>query len=661
MANLKVNNYHNLRLRINKDEYWDFFVNKDSYGQYGNIGGGLYDKCLISSMNLNNSSVDDEGWLYSDKNYTWENALSIGYTLYNISYIGVDNGLFSYNKSRISNKDFFELFQSNKLELPSDDMRLKLHAVTGNTMQYDYPLHVENDYIVFNGGFYQGFFKTECDKYQVLPSKFDDGDILNLEFTLKKCDLEKESDKTLNDKYPNNKGIFFYIGTRAENKWIYLYDKGDRENLEECTELGVDDYVENGEIDKKDYIIGNFYDVTLDFVDDPPLDIDNYTDFKYYYSDNDDEGNDECNLDYISDYLDIGKPINSGNTDGKYIDMSSWCCDKDDKEEKYILKPFFVGCGCPIRYKKIKVEEDGDDGTFSNADPFGEDGYIGDWEDLGDLEECTEYVEPEIDISDFEYETDNGFKFNEANWYYFYTDNKFLMFDRTEDGMTIDKWVEGTQYMYCGRKNNFKGNLFILMNRTKTGYTVSDIDTLRDEQINYYNPYKDLYNNALAFRITDKGEIGYRMLTIDCEKEGDNKTSIIEGYSNENIIPSCEWVTVMVRMVFLGGDKMKVMFYINGKLKYITRELPRLDLRALDEIYDKQEGVPYNISIGGGTQGLCETIQSNYMLNPSRVYPLEEYFGGTFIGYMKNFRIYNCFMEQPIIENNYKFERDRWQ
>ena len=151
MANLKVNNYHNLRLRINKDEYWDFFVNKDSYGQYGNIGGGLYDKCLISSMNLNNSSVDDEGWLYSDKNYTWENALSIGYTLYNISYIGVDNGLFSYNKSRISNKDFFELFQSNKLELPSDDMRLKLHAVTGNTMQYDYPLHVENDYIVFNG------------------------------------------------------------------------------------------------------------------------------------------------------------------------------------------------------------------------------------------------------------------------------------------------------------------------------------------------------------------------------------------------------------------------------------------------------------------------------------------------------------------------------
>ena len=31
MANINVNNYNNLKLLINKDEYWDFFVNKDSY------------------------------------------------------------------------------------------------------------------------------------------------------------------------------------------------------------------------------------------------------------------------------------------------------------------------------------------------------------------------------------------------------------------------------------------------------------------------------------------------------------------------------------------------------------------------------------------------------------------------------------------------------
>ena len=258
---------------------------------------------------------------------------------------------------------------------------------------------------------------------------------------------------------------------------------------------------------------------------------------------------------------------------------------------------------------------------------------------------------------DFEYETDNGFKLSEANQYYFYTDNKFLFFDRTKTGKTVSNWVEGTQFMYMGRKSQFKGNLFILMNRTKTGYTVDNIDTLRDESANDYDPYRDLYNNALAFRITDKGEIGYRMLTIDCEKEGRDKTSIIEGYSFEDVIPYCEWTTVNVRMSFIFG-KMKLMFYVNGKLVYITKDLPMLDLKALNELYEKQEGVPYNISLGGGTQGLAETIQYNYMLNPTRTYPLERAFGGTFIGYIRSFKIYGCMLEQGIIYNNFLYENE---
>ena len=196
------------------------------------------------------------------------------------------------------------------------------------------------------------------------------------------------------------------------------------------------------------------------------------------------------------------------------------------------------------------------------------------------------------------------------------------------------------------------------MNRTKTGYTVHNIDALRDQSANEYNPYNDLYNNALAFRITDNGEIGYRMLTMDCDKEGRDKTSIIEGYSFENVIPDCEWAVVTVRMMFTFG-KMKLMFYVNGKLVYITKDLPMIDLKALNDLYEKQEGVPYNISLGGGTQGLAETILQNYMLNPTRVYPLEKNFAGTFIGYISSFKIYNCFMEHMIINHNYKYENNR--
>lgn len=107
------------------------------------------------------------------------------------------------------------------------------------------------------------------------------------------------------------------------------------------------------------------------------------------------------------------------------------------------------------------------DDTIHGCDVFGEDDYIDGWDGLSNLEDCTSYVEPELDISDFEYYTDNGFNLAEANWYYFYTDNKFMMFDRTRNGMTVENWIDGTEFMYYGRNNNFKGNLFLLMNRTK--------------------------------------------------------------------------------------------------------------------------------------------------------------------------------------------------
>lgn len=649
MANLKVNNYHNLKLRINKDEYWDFFVNKDVYGYFKDNS----DSCIISYVNLADADCDS-GWLQSNNKYTWEDSISVGYTLYNITYTGVDNGLFTFRKDRITNKDFLDIFQANKLKIEENDTSLKLHAVSGNTLQYDYPLHCNDEYVTFNGGFYQGFFKTECDKYQVLPTHFDDGETYNIEFTLKKCDIEPESKKTLNDKYPDNKGIFFYVGTRSENKWIYLYDKEDVDGLEDCYQLGMDDFVEGGEIDKKDHIIGNFYDLDPEFVeDDLTWDWDDYTNYNYY--DESLYAKDSCDWDEMFDYVEINPTETAKTIDetADHINMSSWCCTVPQREEKYVLKPYFVGCGCPVKYKKEKVKSDDEyDDYLSGCLTFGEDGYIGSWDDLVDSD--YDYWEPELDITDFQYYTDNGFNLGEANWYYFYTDNKYLMFDRTKSGKTIRNWVEGTQYMYYGRKNNFKGNLFILMNRTKTGYTVNTIDALRDKDANYYNPYKDLYNNALAFRITDKGEIGYRLLTIDCEKEGRDKTSIIEGYSSENVIPECEWVTINIRITFIGGDKMKFMFYINGKLKYISKELPRIELRELNDLYEKQEGIPYNISIGGGTQGLAETIQYNYMLNPTRVYPIEKYFAGSFIGHIKSFKIYNCFMEQMIIEKQYE-------
>lgn len=661
MSNLNINNYHNLKFKLNYEYYYDFYVYKGSVTHPFDwkSGSRLYDTCLISNIDmcLDDSHGDDDQWVYSSPLYSWSGCTNIGKALENISYTSVDNGWFLFRKDRISNKDFIKLFQEYKYDTVSGDCRVKLHKVSGNTLQYDYPATIEECALRLNGGFYQGFFKTKCGEYEVLPSNFTSGDDIHFEFTLNREDFEKESNRTLNDKYPENKGIFFYLGTRSENKWIYEYDKDDVDGLEVCFELGLDDFVEGGEIDKKDYIIGNFYDPNPDFDGYDPFELGDYTNYNYY----DDElyAEDYCDWDDMDDYLEIDytKKI-------KLIDESQphdtleWCCGGDEKPHISVITPFIKPCGCGVRWHTRNiVERKYEPPTVNMGDVFGEDGYIDDFDGLEDIEESRSYLEPELDITDFEYYTDNGFPLSEANWYYFTTDNKFMMFDRTKTGYTVDKWVEGTQMMYCGRRNKFKGNLFIYMNRTKTGYTVDNVDELKSQNANSYNPYNDIYDNALAFRITDDGAIGYRMLTADCSIEGRDKSSILEGYSQDGVIPYAEWTTVNVRMSFSNG-KMKLLFYVDGYLKYVSEDLPMIDLRKLNDLDEKQEGIPYNMSLGGGTQGLAETIQYNYMLNPTRVYPLERNFAGTFIGRIKNFRIYDCMMELNAIMNNAKYEKE---
>lgn len=666
MANLKDNNYHNLKIRVNKDEYWDFFINKDSYGSFISNPNVMYDKCLISYIDSSlPECISGDTWLYSSDKYKWESAYTETNTLNNIGYTGIDNGLILYRKDRISNKDFFNIFTTSKYEIDGNDNRLKLHAVSGTTLLYDYPLSVDDGIIKLNGGFYQGFYKTKCDKYYVLPSSMKDFETWDFEFVLNKCELEKESDKTLNDKYPNNKGIFFYIGTRAENKWVYLYDKNDKEGREKCFTLSYDNYIEDAEINKNDYIIGNFNDPAPEFVEDPPLDIDNYLNFNYYdpsyYTPSEEElfsDNIECEgHSVMDDYLDYYIEPKVLDDSVPHITMDSWCCDIEEKKTKPKQISFFNACGC-IKQAYVRVPDDEDETKLAGCDLFGEDGYI---DDFDGLDYDVDYWEPELNITDFEYETDNGFLLTSANDYYFYTDNKFLLFDRTPKGYTVRDWVEGTQMMYFGKRNKFKENLFILMNRTKTGYTVNDIDKLRDETNNEYDFndfYGDIYNNAFALRITDNGEIGYRYLVKDCDSDNLGNYKIEEGYSFPNVIKECEWQVIHVKVKSFIG-KIKLYFYVDGKLVYVTKELPGFNFHELNDLYEKQEGVPFNISLGGGTQGLAETILTNYMLNPTRVYPLEENFAGTFIGYMKSFKFYNCSTEFINIVNNYKWEIKR--
>ena len=496
MSNYTLNNIRRIITHIDEHDYWDMCLNESR-----TCSSDSDSSCLSVLIDSSNPDCFDGDELLSLRDYFYDDACANGVRLENIGYTGVDNGLITYRKDRITNEQFYKIYTESVYEIPSGDTRLHLHKVSGNTELYDYPMGINKDgSIRLNGGFYQGFFRSG-DNYSVLPSTLNTGQEWNLFFELRKVDHEPESNKTLNDKYPSNKGIFFYIGSRAENKWVYLYDK---------------------------------------------------------------------------------------------IPLS--------------------------------------------GSPFG-DCSIDDDDPIFDL------INDDITLSAQTYDTKSGFDIYSANDGYFTSDNKFLLFDRTPSGITISNYEGDEVAMISYKTRKFEGNLFIYMNHTPTGYTISDIESL--EAIASADTYdnktllNDIYNNALAFVINDDGSIGYKYLVKDCSGEAYVPYKILSGYSLPGLIENDKWYSIKVRMLGY-SDGMKIMFYVNGKLKYITSKLPRLNLKKLDELDEKQEGVAYNISLGGGTQGLAETIMPEYMLTPSMVFPLEENFAGSFIGDLKLFKFYTC-------------------
>lgn len=247
------------------------------------------------------------------------------------------------------------------------------------------------------------------------------------------------------------------------------------------------------------------------------------------------------------------------------------------------------------------------------------------------------------------------------------TDNKYLLFNHTENGYTVNTWPNDTDFVLEVEKRKENGNMFLTMNHTESGYTVDKLKTMENENSNDYADYNiidDIKDNAFALKINDDGSIGYRYLVSDCNSE--NGWSIKEEKSFPNIIPLNEWSTINVRFQIVDENpnicekttstkKMKIYIYVNGYLKFISQELNELFLKPLNDDYTKQECVPFSISLGGGTQGLSESIWTNYTSVNNKILPLEKYFAGTFIGDIKSFKIYDGFLEYNQIRNNYLF------
>lgn len=590
MSNILNHNRNIFQFDINKEDYWDFQLCIDN--AYDDFGEGLVERCLSAYIDL---SDDECIWfdnIYSKNHFIWQNAVNNGVELNNFGYTSVDNGKTYYEKDRISNKEFFKIYTDTTYQTEEDDFKLVLSKVKGNQQIYDYSNDITfwNDTFQvskLNGGWYQGFYCANDGKeYKVLPTDLGSG--WNLEFVINKEDFVNEK-RTMNDVYPENKGIFFYIGTRAENKWWikYLTDH----DFDWCKKTGfADDYVE-----------------------------------KTY--------NDDIHLndDYFKALVEVYE------SEGYFGD--NYIVEQENTNESAFESDYTKEKPCNICADYVT------------------DGY---------------YEEEMVIDEDMKLDTDTGYDMYQPNIVRKKTDNKFLIFDRTCDGQTADKWdEENTEVFLEYIKKPEIGNYFRLFHHGCDGYDVNKVKKVLEKENKRYNVLKDLYRNAFALQIKDDGTIGYKYLVKDCDKEQEDY-KIESEFTTNSVINEKEWYTVNVKIQPLKHkdksddiclspnsflDTMQIMIYVNGKLVLVSRELPIFNFKLLDDLEEKQEGVPFNISLGGGTQGLAEVVYLNYLKLPEYILPLEKEFGGSFIGWIKSFKFYTCPLNYYEIRQNYNFNK----
>jgi hypothetical protein len=545
MSNLNNFNFNKLDLRLSNSDYWDFFIaNNEDFGA-GGAGGMGQGTCYVVHYDFNDiatfNSAATINTIYSL--VTWDKAINTGYTLDNIGFTGLDNGLLTYVKQSgdTFNTGLTHIITGSTVVIPSGDTRLILNRVTGSTGNYIYPIYKDTssvgDSVRFCGGFYQGYFKLDGYDYQVLPTRVNQAWVAD--FWLNKTSgCTTTTGTTLNDIYPNNKGFFFYMGTRAENKYWNVFEglnTGCTLQTSACT--------------------GTTKFFTLEK---------------------------ETDISIIGDYG-ISYPLSPPSIDVKFI-----------------TNQFLI---------------------YGRADGKGICNTCGKSDGLARETICSFTGGTIITSSPHRISSKNK-------------TNPFLIYGRADGRGICNTCAKSDGY---GRETicSYSGN----------SYEEFELD--RDA---------DIVDNALGFRIKDDGSIGYRLLKVLSGCTGNTfytGVTVEEQYSDAGLIKDGEWTRVTIRYVaneyYSDTDlhckpkrQGRLMFYVDCKLKKVFENVDELVARRLHEYKDKQLGVPFNFSLGGGSQGLIESMTFDGQDSADLGLKIEQHFAGSFIGLISDFKFYIC-------------------
>jgi hypothetical protein len=267
-------------------------------------------------------------------------------------------------------------------------------------------------------------------------------------------------------------------------------------------------------------------------------------------------------------------------------------------------------------------------------------------------------------------------------------ENKFINLTNVEvSGLTTNYG-----FTFDDIENQYNDQDYILTGSTYTGYynikngipyTGRVYDPISSIKLEYNEKYADIINNAFGVRITSDGKIGYRTIYatdpcytgttqnvsgitnnsfVDYTRGCDNHTirkiitkyfTIEESYTKTAVINQNNNKFLLISVTFerdfelKNNCELKYNEYRNGTLSiaingfnvYKNTSFSEVIPHELDTDYRLQEGVPFNISFGGGTQGLFESLS----LDPAKTVNgiIENFFAGTFEGGVKFIEMYS--------------------
>jgi len=560
MGNIKNYDFRRLDLKLSNSDYWDFYLADD----YTTIGPSDYNSCLIIDFDFNNPNIFTSGAPTTISSLAaWTGATNTGYTLTTIGLTGIDNGLVTFTKDPTdpTNQALLAALTGSTLYIPSGDSRLHLNMVSGMTGEYIYPIDIltgtTGQYAKLSGGFYQGYYKIHGTNYRVLPDKYDNG--FTAKFTLYKDDTTIYDGNTLNDKYPNNKGFFFYMGTRAENKFWDLFTGADTGCTSGCT------------------VTSGCTDILSPWCTIPK-----------------------------ENQIFIQGTVNTGDTISLYPDQTN---------KEYITNQFLIYGQAGPNNSNFYPCSTGPSG-LGNQTAWSYDG------------KPVVIVTPKTVVTN--------------------TQNPFLIYGQAGPN--------NSNFYPCSTGPSGFGN--------QTAWSFSGFTkSIEFDNIDYK---LDVVDNAVGFRIKDDGSIGYRLLTVTGQCSGGTYVNgqltggtyitgvtVQEAYSDAGLIPYQTWTDIVIRFTMpdyynlnqIYSKKNKtgnLMFYINGKLKFVVKNFPEYVGKHLNDHMEKQIGVPFNISLGGGSQGLIETMTFDGIDASDLGLDIETNFAGSFIGGISDFKFFNC-------------------